>query len=136
MDIGEVIQRTGIPASRLRYYEEQGLIASTGRHGLRRQYHDSVIERLAFIALARRAGFSLLDISELLIQKNTEEKHLRREMLDEKADEIDKKIRELTAIREGLRHAAVCPAPNHFECPTFLRLLKLAHKKSKKKIKA
>jgi hypothetical protein len=29
-------------------------------------------------------------------------------------------------MREGLRHAAVCRAPSHMECPTFRRLLKVA----------
>jgi len=74
MDIAEVIHQTGLPASSLRYYEEKGLIASTGRHGLRRQYHDSVIERLGYIALARKAGFTLAEIAELLIEKNAGKK--------------------------------------------------------------
>lgn len=132
MDIAEVIQQSGLPASSLRYYEEKGLITSSSRHGLRRQYHDNVIERLSFIALARRAGFSLTEIAELLIEKNTEKKQLRRDMLQNKADELDKKIKELTAMREGLKHAAVCPASSHFECPTFLRLLKVTNRQLKK----
>ena len=131
MDIAEVIQETGLPASSLRYYEEKGLIVSIGRHGLRRQYHENVIERLAFITLARRAGFSLTDIAQLLIQQNTGKKQLRRDMLLNKADELDKKIKQLTAMREGLKHAAECPAPNHFECPKFLRLLRVAGKKGR-----
>ncbi|MBC3872678.1 helix-turn-helix domain-containing protein [Undibacterium sp. LX15W] len=128
MDIAEVIQQSGLPASSLRFYEEKGLIASTSRLGLRRQYHESVIEHLAFISLARKAGFSLAEIADLLIDKNTGKKQLRRDMLQAKADELDKKIKELTAMREGLKHAAACPAPNHFTCPTFLRLLKVARK--------
>ncbi len=132
MDIAVVIQETGLPASSLRYYEEKGLIVSIGRHGLRRQYHEDVIERLAFITLARRAGFSLTDIAQLLIQQNTGKKQLRRDMLLNKADELDKKIKQLTAMREGLKHAVECPAPNHFECPKFLRLLRVAGKKGAK----
>lgn len=132
MDIAEVIRQSGLPASNLRFYEEKGLITSTGRVGLRRQYHESVIEKLAFIALARSAGFSLAEIGDLLVQKNMEKKQLRRDTLQAKADELDRKIRELSAVREGLKHAAVCPASNHFECPTFLRLLKMANKKNRK----
>ena len=98
---------------------------------MRRQYHENVIERLAFITLARRAGFSLTDIAQLLIQQNTGKKQLRRDMLLNKADELDKKIKQLTAMREGLKHAAECPAPNHFECPKFLRLLRVAGRKRK-----
>jgi hypothetical protein len=47
-------------------------------------------------------------------------------MLTNKADELDGTIRKLTAMRNGLRHAAVCPAPSHMECPTFRRLLGIA----------
>jgi hypothetical protein len=35
-------------------------------------------------------------------------------------------VRRLKAMSNGLRHAAVCPAPSHAECPTFQRLLKAA----------
>ena len=38
MDIAEVAKRSGMPASALRYYEEKGLIESTGRAGLRRTF--------------------------------------------------------------------------------------------------
>jgi hypothetical protein len=30
-------------------------------------------------------------------------------------------IRRLSDMRDGLRHAAACPAPSHMECPTFRR---------------
>ena len=53
---------------------------------------------------------------------------INRVLLTEKANELDQKIKELTAIRDGLIHAAVCKAPNHFECPKFLRLLSLVGK--------
>jgi hypothetical protein len=47
-------------------------------------------------------------------------------MLAAKADEIDGTIKRLKAMSNGLRHAAVCPAPSHAECPTFQRLLRAA----------
>lgn len=63
LDIAEVAQRSGVPASALRYYEEKGLIASTGRRGLRRTFDARVLERLALIALGRAAGFSLDEVA-------------------------------------------------------------------------
>lgn len=125
MDIGEVIELTGIPASALRFYEEKGLIVSHGRVGLRRQYADSVIERLGLIALARAAGFSLQEIADMLGAGPS----INRSLLMAKAVQLDKKIAELTAMRDGLRHAAACSAANHFECPKFLRLVNLAGKR-------
>jgi DNA-binding transcriptional MerR regulator len=121
MDIAEVARRVGVPASTLRFYEEKGLIAPIGRHGLRRRYHPNVLERLALIALGRGAGFSLDEIRGLFASDGRP--HIDRRMLSAKADELDKTIRELTAMRDGLRHAAACPAPTHMECPTFRRLL-------------
>ena len=64
MDISEVAQRSGVPASTLRFYEEKGLIASVGRRGLRRVFTADVLERLALIALGRAAGFTLDEISQ------------------------------------------------------------------------
>jgi len=43
--------------------------------------------------------------------------------LSKKAEELDSSIQKLIAMRDGLRHAAICPAPSHMECPTFRRLL-------------
>jgi len=124
LDIGEVAQRAGVPASTLRYYEEKGLIASTGRRGLRRLFGAGVVERLALIALGRAAGFSLDEIAQMFASDG--KPRIDRQMLAAKADEIDKKVRELTAMRNGLRHAVACKAPSHMECPTFRRLLSAA----------
>jgi hypothetical protein len=49
-----------------------------------------------------------------------------RQMLASKADELDRTIKELTAMRDGLRHAVDCRAPSHMECPTFRRILRAA----------
>ena len=124
LDIGEVAQRAGVPASTLRYYEEKGLIASTGRRGLRRLFDGSVVERLALIALGRAAGFSLDEIARMFASDG--KPRIDRQMLAAKADELDRKVRELTAMRDGLRHAVACKAPSHMECPTFRRLLNAA----------
>ncbi|MDP2226497.1 MAG: helix-turn-helix domain-containing protein [Moraxellaceae bacterium] len=124
MDIAEVAKRAGVPASTLRYYEERGLIASIGRQGLRRVFAAGVLERLALIALGRAAGFSLEEIARMFAPGG--QPQIDRHLLATKADELDATIRKLTAMRDGLRHAAVCPAPSHMECPTFRRLLGLA----------
>jgi DNA-binding transcriptional MerR regulator len=124
MDIGEVARRTGLPASTLRYYEEKGLIRSAGRHGLRRLFDPGVIERLAVISLGRAAGFSLDEIARMFAPDG--QLRIDRRMLTTKAEELDTTIRTLTAMRDGLRHAAVCRAPSHMECPTFRRILRAA----------
>ena len=124
MDISEVARRSGLPASTLRFYEQKGLIASVGRRGLHRQFNASVLERLAVIALGRSAGFTLEEIAGVFAPDGR--LRIDRQKVAARADEIDRKIRRLTATRDGLRHVAACPARSHMDCPTFRRLLKMA----------
>ena len=124
MDIAEVVQRSGVPASTLRFYEEKGLIASVGRRGLRRVFEPGVLERLALIALGRSADFSLDEIARMFAPGGRLQ--IDRRLLATKAKELDVTIRKLSAMRDGLKHAAACPAPSHMECPTFRRLLGFA----------
>lgn len=124
MDIAEVARRTGMPASKLRYYEDRGLIASVGRDGLRRRFDPEVLEQLALVSLGQAAGFTLDEIGQMF----SPEKGLNidRAMLAAKADQVESTIKRLRAMRNGLRHAAVCPAPNHMACPSFRKLIKAA----------
>ncbi len=124
MDIAEVARRSGVPASTLRFYEEKGLIASIGRRGLRRVFNPGVLERLALIAVGRAAGFSLNEIALMFAPDGRP--RIDQKMLTAKAEELDRTIRELSSMRDGLRHAAACPARSHMECPTFRRILRAA----------
>lgn len=124
LDIAEVAQRAGVPASTLRFYEDKGLIASIGRRGLRRLFDPGVLERLALIAVGRAAGFSLDEIALMFAPDGRP--RIDRQMLAAKAEELDRTIRKLIAMRNGLRHAAACPAPSHMECPTFRRIVRVA----------
>jgi DNA-binding transcriptional MerR regulator len=124
MDITEVARKSGFPASALRYYEEKGLIASVGRQGLRRTFAPGVLDQLALISLGQAAGFSLDNIAAMFSPDG--QATIDRVSLSAKADELDQTIKRLKAMRNGLRHAAVCPAPSHAECPTFQRLLRAA----------
>jgi DNA-binding transcriptional MerR regulator len=124
VDITEVAQRSGLTASTLRFYEEKRLIASIGRRGLHRVFDPGVLERLALIALGRSAGFSLDEIALMFAPDGRP--RIDRQMLRAKAEELDKTIRKLTEMRDGLRHAAACRAPSHMECPTFRRILRAA----------
>jgi len=124
MDIAEVARRSGLAASTLRFYEDKGLIASIGRQGLRRRFDPSVLDQLALIALAQSVGFSLKEIGSMFSSDG--QPSIDRRMLLAKVDEIDAMVARLKAMSKGLRHAAVCPAPSHSECPAFQRLLRAA----------
>lgn len=128
LDIGDVVQLSGVLPSTLRFYEEKGLIRSTGRHGLRRLFNAHVLQQLEFIALGRHAGLTLEDIASMFTTEG--ELQVSRDFLFEKAKQMEKSIRKLTAVRSTLLHVAKCSAPNHMECPKFQRLLYVAGKKN------
>jgi DNA-binding transcriptional MerR regulator len=67
MKIGELAERTGLPASRIRYYEANGLLPAADRapNGYR-DYDAAMVERLRTIDLAKSLGFSLEEISALM----------------------------------------------------------------------
>ena len=124
LDIGDVAERCGVPASTLRFYEEKGLIKSNGRRGLRRVFPAGVVEKLALIALGRSAGFSLEEIAAMFAPDGR--LRIDRQRLATKAKELDKTIKQLTAMRDGLKHAVNCKAPSHMECPKFQRIVRAA----------
>ncbi|WP_420547487.1 helix-turn-helix domain-containing protein [Curvivirga sp.] len=134
IDISEVSKQAGIPASTLRYYEEKGLVQSIGRRGMKRLFDTSILNKLNFIALGQRAGFSLDEIADMFTHQGILQ--IDRSQLMSKADEVDKQIKELKAVRDGLRHAANCDAPSHLECPKFQRLMKAAGKANKREKRA
>ncbi|WP_412564149.1 helix-turn-helix domain-containing protein [Thalassobius sp. MITS945101] len=127
MDISTLAKRAGLPASTLRYYEERGLIASIGRHGLKRVFPASTLDRLNLITAGRAAGFSLEDLKESL--NSSQPTGLNRAALRAQAEVLDQQIARLTALRDGLRHAADCREADPLTCPRFRRLLQIARKR-------
>lgn len=127
LDIAEVAAVSGLPASTLRYYEEQRLIASVGRHGLRRQYEPEVLNRLSLINMARAGGFSLSEIATIFGRNNILK--IPREELRARAEAMEKKAKEIGALATMMRHVANCQATSHYECPTFQKLLRIGTKR-------
>lgn len=134
LDIGDVARVSGLPPSTLRFYEEKGLIRSIGRTGLRRLFDHHVLERLEFVAMGQIAGFGLEEISAMFAKDGRLK--VDRDLLLRKSSELERSIKQLGAIRNTLEHVAYCSAPDHLECPKFLRLLKLAGKAQSKHRKA
>ncbi|WP_257376255.1 helix-turn-helix domain-containing protein [Vibrio parahaemolyticus] len=106
MDIAEVVIKSGLPTSTLRYYEQLGLIRSIGRNGLRRQYSPEVLNKLNLISLGRIAGISLNEMAEMLNHSEGSKPYIDRDLLAKKALEIDEQITRLKAVRDSLNHVA------------------------------
>lgn len=106
--IGEVADATGFPPSTLRYYEDQGLLPDPGRTPAgHRVYTDTHVERLRFMARAKRLGLSLAEIAELAHAWDNEPCSITHEqlvgMLDAKLAQIHDEIVELTRFADQLQ---------------------------------
>ncbi|CAI0723211.1 helix-turn-helix domain-containing protein [Serratia quinivorans] len=121
LDIREIADLTGVTPSALRYYEKKKLIKPVGRNGLRRQYKESVIDKLKLIALGQAAGFSLDEIATMFSPEN--KLALDRVQLLQRAKEIDGTIRKLQLLSRGLKHVACCTKTEHSECEEFKKIV-------------
>lgn len=72
MKIGELASRTGLAASRIRFYEASGLISAQRQANGYRSYTEQTLQTLNIISCAQQAGFSLEEIRRLLPDANTE----------------------------------------------------------------
>lgn len=66
MNIGELAQRSGLAASKIRYYEAQGLIQVERQGNGYRRYSMQTLQALQLIQGAQRAGFSLQELKALM----------------------------------------------------------------------
>ena len=128
MNIGSVAERSGVSARTIRYYESIGLIPPAARsdNGYR-DYGRSDVDRLRFIQRARRLGFSVKDVSNLLTLWH--DKH--RASGDVKAlalrhiEEVKSHIAELESLRRTLIHLTDrCHGDDRPDCPILEDLAK------------
>jgi DNA-binding transcriptional MerR regulator len=106
MKIGELAQRTGIPASTIRYYEKEGLLpkAQRGVNGYR-VYQDNALERLDLIQLGQNLGLSLDAIRTVSALHGEALKDTLLDKLDARLEEIDRLSAILAAQRKSVVEA-------------------------------
>jgi MerR family transcriptional regulator, redox-sensitive transcriptional activator SoxR len=66
LPIGAVGRRSGLAASAIRFYEQQGLLRAERSASGTRMYQPDVLRRLGFIRVAQRVGLSLAEIKDAL----------------------------------------------------------------------
>lgn len=105
MKIGELAQRTGFSAKTIRYYEQVGLLAAPERSDSGyRLYGPEDVERLEFVEKAKRLGFSLDDIRDVLFLHEQHEApcvHVLA-LLEQKLEQVDGVLKDLRSFRRGL----------------------------------
>mgnify|MGYP002622829640 FL=1 len=106
MQMKTFAQQTNLPPKTIRYYEEVGLLPPPQRleNGYR-DYNEADVVRARLVAGARRLDFSLDDIQEILDLRDKRIAPCRviLDLLEEKADEINRRIAELQRMETELR---------------------------------
>ncbi|MDC8757475.1 MerR family transcriptional regulator [Janthinobacterium fluminis] len=97
MKIGELAQRSGTPASTIRFYESKGLLKAVSRQS--NGYRDYPLEAVALLAIindAQKAGFSLQEIKQVLPEDISSWRH------DELMAALKKKIADIESLEVRL----------------------------------
>ncbi|UWR03962.1 Cu(I)-responsive transcriptional regulator [Ruegeria conchae] len=125
MNIGDVAERSGLPAKTIRYYEDIGFIKP--RRGLNgyRHFDEKELHKLAFIGRARSLGFTIEDCRSLLALYEDKERASAdvKEIAKQNLKEIDDKIADLKAMHETLSHLIdECAGDHRPDCPILKNL--------------
>lgn len=127
--IGQLANLTGLTVDTVRFYENKGLVeASLRTEAGYRLFSDDDLTRLQFVKRAKRVGFTLDEISELLELRLRPDDHTCEEVKQvtaRKVKELDQKIAELETIRKSLKtlHTACCGGAESAEHCSILQAL-------------
>ncbi len=118
----QLAAQAGVNVETLRFYERKGLLPAPPRtSGGYRQYSENDLRRLKFILTAKRHGFTLQEIKELLELRISSETTCDqvREIAQGKIALIDEKLRELKRIKKALQTLSQRCQSEHptEECP-------------------
>lgn len=104
--IGQLSARTGINNETLRFYEARGLMSEPRRSEAGyRLYTEADVRKAEFIVRAKKMGFGLKDISELLslrVEKESSTCGEVKDLAEAKLLEIKQKIEELQRMKGAL----------------------------------
>jgi len=102
LTIGKLAKQAAVTVETIRYYQRIGLLDEPGKpFSGYRHYPPHAIARIRFIKRAQQAGFTLKEIAQLL---SLDAGHCAdvREIAEQKCQQIDAQIQDLTALRNVL----------------------------------
>ena len=121
MNIGAAAAATGVSAKMIRHYEAIGLLRPAARRdNAYRDYATSDVHELRFVRRARRLGFSIDEIGELLALWRDEERPSRdvRRIAKDHLVDLEGRIAEMQAMAEALRKLVhACHGDDRPHCP-------------------
>ncbi|HFQ81908.1 MAG TPA: MerR family transcriptional regulator [Desulfobacterales bacterium] len=127
MKIGEAAKKAGISVEAVRFYEKQGLIGIPTRNDSGyRVYSPDIMNQLLFVIRAKELGFSLKEIKELLLLRNSPNITCADIKLqaEKKIAAIESKIYDLELIKKSLiRLTNSCPGAGAIKlCPILSKI--------------
>lgn len=128
MNIGDVAQRSGLPAKTIRYYEDIGLITPMRDSNGYRRFRDSDLHKLAFLGRARALGFTIEDCRTLLAlyDDKTRASADVKDLAQAHLNKIEEKIVQLQSMRDTLSDLVdSCAGDNRPDCPILSDLATL-----------
>lgn len=101
--IGEVAELAGVSVRALRYYEEQGLLASERSASGQRQYSPVAVDRVRFIQNLYAAGLGSKAVRQILpcMEHGVLTNEMHEQLLTERA-RVQAQLEELTTTRDKL----------------------------------
>lgn len=118
--VGAVAHRAGVAVSTLHFYEAEGLIQSHRSAGNQRRYAREVLRRIAVIKTAQRLGIPLAEIRAALAALPGNRVPTAADWAALSAawrDDLDARIRQLTALRDQLGDCIGCGCLSLASCP-------------------
>jgi MerR family transcriptional regulator, redox-sensitive transcriptional activator SoxR len=116
--IGEVVARSGVPASTIRYYEQIGLLPPAQRLNGRRRYDAAILPGLGMIRLAQKAGFTIAEIQKLVYDFPPEMPPFARwqAVVQQKLVELEVRLQTIQAMKGVLLETLNCQCQTLAEC--------------------
>ncbi|MEM7251294.1 MAG: MerR family transcriptional regulator [Pseudomonadota bacterium] len=117
MNIGEVAKQLAMPASTIRYYEHEGLLAPVRRVNGKRVFGVDAVVTLRFIQLCQAAGFTIAEIRGLLNDYGPGAgNRLWQSAVATKRAEIKQRMEELAKVDEVLAALSTCECDGIDQC--------------------
>jgi len=119
LTVGELSRRSGVPASALRFYEDEGLIHSRRTAGNQRRYRRDTLRRVTFIRMSQRVGMPLSKIREVLGLLSDDRTPTRTDWARISRcwqEDLDARIRQLEQLRDQLDDCIGCGCMSLAKC--------------------
>ncbi len=118
MTIGELSEQSGVPASTLRYWEQNKVLPKAMRVSGQRRYSPETKNLIAVLRLAKACGFSLPEMRQLVhgFRPETPASERWRASAREHEKILEQQIAQLNAMRQLLKCAQQCRCADLNEC--------------------